>query len=72
MERGLKRWEEIGEVGDLLVGKFAGRTRADQITVFAKNTPPRSAPVPSLSPKPKASATKCPRSGFWKIRPPDL
>ncbi|HZV50538.1 MAG TPA: ornithine cyclodeaminase family protein [Candidatus Dormibacteraeota bacterium] len=38
VRRGRKRWEEIGELGDLLVGRFQGRTRADQITVFANNT----------------------------------
>jgi len=38
VERGLKKWEEIGELGDLLVGKFRGRTRPGQITIFANNT----------------------------------
>ncbi len=38
VERGLKTWEQIGELGDLLVGKFPGRSRPDQITVFANNT----------------------------------
>lgn len=38
VNRGLKTWEQIGELGDLLVGKFPGRSRKDQITVFANNT----------------------------------
>jgi alanine dehydrogenase len=38
VKRGLKTWEEIGELGDLLVGRFSGRGDKDQITVFANNT----------------------------------
>lgn len=38
VKRGRKRWEEIGELGDLLVGRFPGRSRRDEITVFANNT----------------------------------
>ncbi len=38
VKRGLKSWEQIGELGDLLVGRFPGRTGRDQITVFANNT----------------------------------
>jgi ornithine cyclodeaminase/alanine dehydrogenase-like protein (mu-crystallin family) len=38
VERGLKKYEEIGELGELLLGKIPGRTRPDQITVFANNT----------------------------------
>lgn len=38
VKRGLKTWEQIGELGDLLVGRFPGRSREEQITVFANNT----------------------------------
>lgn len=38
VERGLKTFEEIGELGDLLLGRFRGRTDPEQITVFANNT----------------------------------
>jgi ornithine cyclodeaminase/alanine dehydrogenase-like protein (mu-crystallin family) len=38
VSRGLKTWEQIGELGNLLVGKFPGRSRKDQITLFANNT----------------------------------
>ena len=38
VKRGVKRWEEIGELGDLLIGRFPGRKRREQITVFANNT----------------------------------
>jgi ornithine cyclodeaminase/alanine dehydrogenase-like protein (mu-crystallin family) len=34
----LKTWEQVGELGDLLVGRFPGRSHKDQITVFANNT----------------------------------
>src|SRR5580700_9998075 len=37
-QRGIKTWESIQEVQDLVAGKIAGRTRADQITVFNNNT----------------------------------
>jgi ornithine cyclodeaminase/alanine dehydrogenase-like protein (mu-crystallin family) len=32
------RWEDIGELQDLVSGKLAGRTGADQITLFNNNT----------------------------------
>lgn len=38
VKRGVKTWEQIGELGDLLVGRFPGRKYGDQITVFANNT----------------------------------
>ena len=38
VKRGLKTWEQIGELGDLLVGRFPGRSGRDQITLFANNT----------------------------------
>ena len=38
VERGLKKYEEIGELGELLLGKIPGRTKPDQITIFANNT----------------------------------
>lgn len=38
VKRGLKSWEQIGELGDLLVGRFPGRSARDQISVFANNT----------------------------------
>lgn len=38
VQRGVKTWEQIGELGDLMVGRFPGRSRKDQITVFANNT----------------------------------
>jgi ornithine cyclodeaminase/alanine dehydrogenase-like protein (mu-crystallin family) len=38
VKRGVKTWEEIGELGDLLTGRFPGRSHRDQITVFANNT----------------------------------
>jgi len=38
VKRGVKSWEQIGEFGDLLVGRFPGRSHRDQITVFANNT----------------------------------
>jgi alanine dehydrogenase len=37
-ERGIKTWESIQEVQDLVAGKIKGRTSADQITVFNNNT----------------------------------
>ena len=37
-QKGIKAWESIQEVQDLVAGKVAGRTRADQITVFNNNT----------------------------------
>jgi len=38
VKKGLKTWDDIGELGDLLVGRFPGRSRNDQITIFANNT----------------------------------
>ena len=38
VKRGVKTWEQIGELGDLLVGRFPGRSHRHQITVFANNT----------------------------------
>ena len=37
-EKGLKSWDSIHEIQDLLVGKIAGRTNASQITLFNNNT----------------------------------
>lgn len=37
-ERGIKTWESIQEVQDLVAGNIKGRTSADQITVFNNNT----------------------------------
>ena len=37
-QKGIKAWDSIHEIQDLLAGKVAGRTRADQITVFNNNT----------------------------------
>ena len=37
-QKGIKAWESIQEVQDLVAGKSAGRTRADQVTVFNNNT----------------------------------
>jgi ornithine cyclodeaminase/alanine dehydrogenase-like protein (mu-crystallin family) len=37
-ERGIKTWESIQEVQDLVAGSIKGRTSADQITVFNNNT----------------------------------
>jgi alanine dehydrogenase len=36
--RGKKRYEDIHELGDLLLGRASGRTNPEQITVFANNT----------------------------------
>ncbi len=38
VERGLKRFEDIGELGELLLGSIPGRSTAEEITVFANNT----------------------------------
>ncbi|MDP2604015.1 MAG: ornithine cyclodeaminase family protein [Deltaproteobacteria bacterium] len=38
VKRGVKTWEQIGELGDLLIGRFPGRSSKDQITLFANNT----------------------------------
>jgi alanine dehydrogenase len=37
-EKGIKSWDSIHEIQDLLSGKAAGRTSADQITLFNNNT----------------------------------
>jgi alanine dehydrogenase len=37
-QKGIKTWESIQEVQDLVAGKIKGRTSADQITVFNNNT----------------------------------
>jgi ornithine cyclodeaminase/alanine dehydrogenase-like protein (mu-crystallin family) len=37
-QKGIKAWDSIYEIQDLLVGKVAGRTSARQITVFNNNT----------------------------------
>jgi len=38
VQKGLKTWDDIGELGDLLIGRFPGRSSKDQITLFANNT----------------------------------
>ncbi len=37
-QKGIKPWNSIHEIQDLLVGKAPGRTRADEITLFNNNT----------------------------------
>jgi alanine dehydrogenase len=37
-QNGIVPWEAIHEIQDLVAGKVAGRTRADQITLFNNNT----------------------------------
>jgi ornithine cyclodeaminase/alanine dehydrogenase-like protein (mu-crystallin family) len=37
-QKGIKAWDSIHEIQDLLVGKSPGRTRPSQITVFNNNT----------------------------------
>ena len=37
-QKGIKSWDSIQEVQDLVAGKVQGRTRPDQITVFNNNT----------------------------------
>ncbi|HLH45081.1 MAG TPA: ornithine cyclodeaminase family protein [Bryobacteraceae bacterium] len=37
-QKGIKSWESILEVQDLVAGKISGRTHPDQITVFNNNT----------------------------------
>lgn len=37
-KKGIKTWDEIYELQDVLVGRVQGRTRPDQITVFNNNT----------------------------------
>jgi ornithine cyclodeaminase/alanine dehydrogenase-like protein (mu-crystallin family) len=37
-QKGIKPWDAIHEIQDLLIGKVPGRTRPDEITVFNNNT----------------------------------
>jgi ornithine cyclodeaminase/alanine dehydrogenase-like protein (mu-crystallin family) len=37
-QKGIKAWDSIHQIQDLLAGKVSGRTRPDQITVFNNNT----------------------------------
>jgi ornithine cyclodeaminase/alanine dehydrogenase-like protein (mu-crystallin family) len=37
-QRGIKKWEDIAEIQDLISGKVSGRAGADQITIFNNNT----------------------------------
>ena len=37
-QRGIKKWDEIAEIQDLISGKVSGRTTTDEITVFNNNT----------------------------------
>jgi alanine dehydrogenase len=37
-QKGIVRWEDIGELQDLVSGKLRGRTGPDQITLFNNNT----------------------------------
>jgi alanine dehydrogenase len=37
IQRGVIKWEQLIEIGDILAGKKEGRTRADQITFFKNN-----------------------------------
>jgi alanine dehydrogenase len=37
-QNGIKNWDSIHEIQDLLIGKIQGRTHPDQITVFNNNT----------------------------------
>jgi ornithine cyclodeaminase/alanine dehydrogenase-like protein (mu-crystallin family) len=37
-QKGIKAWDSIHEIQDLLAGKIPGRTRDDEITVFNNNT----------------------------------
>jgi ornithine cyclodeaminase/alanine dehydrogenase-like protein (mu-crystallin family) len=37
-QKGIVRWEDIGELQDLVAGKLPGRTSPDQITLFNNNT----------------------------------
>ncbi|MBI2150613.1 MAG: ornithine cyclodeaminase family protein, partial [Acidobacteria bacterium] len=37
-EKGIKPWDSIHEIQDLLIGKAPGRSRPDEITVFNNNT----------------------------------
>jgi alanine dehydrogenase len=33
-EKGVLAWDDVHELGDLILGKVSGRTSADQITLF--------------------------------------
>jgi ornithine cyclodeaminase len=37
-QKGIKSWDSIGELQDLVAGKLPGRTSAEQITCFNNNT----------------------------------
>lgn len=37
VERGLLRWDEVGDLSDLLTGRIPGRAARDQITLFKNN-----------------------------------
>jgi ornithine cyclodeaminase/alanine dehydrogenase-like protein (mu-crystallin family) len=37
-QKGIKDWNSIHEIQDLIAGRVAGRTRADEITLFNNNT----------------------------------
>ena len=37
VQRGVIRWEDLIEIGDILAGKKAGRTKADQVTFYKNN-----------------------------------
>jgi ornithine cyclodeaminase/alanine dehydrogenase-like protein (mu-crystallin family) len=37
VERGVIRWEQLIEIGEILAGKKEGRTKADQITFYKNN-----------------------------------
>jgi ornithine cyclodeaminase len=37
VERGIIRWEQLIEIGDILAGKKEGRTKAEQITFYKNN-----------------------------------
>ena len=37
VHRGVIKWEQLIEIGDILAGKKEGRTQADQITFFKNN-----------------------------------
>jgi ornithine cyclodeaminase/alanine dehydrogenase-like protein (mu-crystallin family) len=37
VERGVIRWEQLVEIGEILAGKKAGRTKPDQITFYKNN-----------------------------------
>lgn len=37
-QKGIQKWDAIGEIHDLIAGKIKGRTHSSQITVFNNNT----------------------------------